>query len=151
MLSAVEFDDELLLPACEISENGTDRMLADETMPAKMAVAQLCPQQALWFRAGAAQLAGLDGRVRLLALGPHPALRATLSRKRKRGRGAGLGERFGHRLLHAREGEFGAGFDAGGPAGGDGFDAGIKVHALRAVDGVVAEDGAFPAAEGVVG
>ena len=44
-----------------------------------------------------------------------------------------------------------AGADAGGPAGGDGLEAGVEADAFGAVDGVVAEEGALPSAEGVEG
>src|SRR5580658_1367960 len=44
-----------------------------------------------------------------------------------------------------------AGADAGGPAGGDGLEAGVKADAFGTVDGVVAEEGTLPSAEGVEG
>jgi len=44
-----------------------------------------------------------------------------------------------------------AGADAGGPAGRDGFQAGVEADAFGAVDGVVAEEGTLPSAEAVEG
>src|SRR4029077_12031295 len=46
---------------------------------------------------------------------------------------------------------FGAGADAGGPAGGYGFEAGVEAHAFHAVHRHVAEQGALPAAKAVEG
>ena len=44
---------------------------------------------------------------------------------------------------------FGAGADAGGPAGGYGLEAGVEAHAVHAVHRRVAEEGALPAAKAV--
>src|ERR1700716_3153800 len=44
-----------------------------------------------------------------------------------------------------------AGANAGGPARGYGFEAGVEADSFGAVDGVVAEEGALPAAEAVEG
>src|ERR1700689_634579 len=74
--------------------------------------------------------------------------------------GGGVPERtrsgtYPHRsqCLSAEGGHAGvyAGADAGGPAGGDGFEPGVEADAFGAVDGVVAEEGALPAAEAVEG
>src|SRR6202011_3427395 len=54
----------------------------------------------------------------------------------------------GH-LPHRRHDVFGAGADAGGPAGGDGLEAGVEAHAFHAVHRHVAEQGALPAAKAV--
>src|SRR5665213_1353584 len=43
------------------------------------------------------------------------------------------------------------GADAGGPACGDGLDAGVEADAFGAVDGMVAEEGALPSPEAVEG
>jgi hypothetical protein len=55
------------------------------------------------------------------------------------------------RLAEGRHGGVYAGADAGGPAGGYGFQAGVEADAFRTVDGVVAEEGALPSAEAVEG
>ena len=47
--------------------------------------------------------------------------------------------------------EFGAGLDAGGPAGGYGLLLRVEAHAFHAVGVVIAEEGALPAAEAVEG
>src|SRR5580704_18804581 len=52
---------------------------------------------------------------------------------------------------HCRHDVFGAGADAGGPAGGYGFEAGVEAHAFHAVHRHVAEQGALPATETVEG
>src|SRR6266567_7492427 len=57
--------------------------------------------------------------------------------------GLGLAE-GGHRGVYA-------GADACGPAGSDGLNAGVEADAFGAVDGVVAEERALPAAEAVEG
>src|SRR5438477_9208020 len=48
---------------------------------------------------------------------------------------------------HCRHHVFGAGADAGGPAGGDGLEARVEAHAFHAVHRHVAEERALPAAE----
>ena len=50
-------------------------------------------------------------------------------------------------LLQTREIELGAFADAGRPAGGDGFEPRVEAHALGAVDRVIAEQRALPAAD----
>src|SRR5882757_9731549 len=50
---------------------------------------------------------------------------------------------------HRRHDVFGAGADAGGPAGGHRLEAGVEAHAFGAVDRHVAEEGALPAAKAV--
>src|ERR1700761_237348 len=57
----------------------------------------------------------------------------------------------GRKLAEGGHGGVDAGADAGGPAGGYGFEAGVEADAFGAVDGVVAEEGALPSAEGVEG
>src|ERR1700752_1909936 len=51
-------------------------------------------------------------------------------------------------LIHCRDDEFGAIFDAGRPAGRDGLDLRVELDRRRAVLVEVAEAGALPAAEG---
>src|SRR5689334_14831772 len=55
------------------------------------------------------------------------------------------------RSAHGRHDEFGAGADAGRPAGGDRLQPGVEAHTLGAVHVMVAEEGALPAAEAVEG
>src|ERR1700756_3078189 len=54
-------------------------------------------------------------------------------------------------LIHCGDDEFGTFFDAGRPPGRDGLDLGVELDRRRAVLVEVAEAGALPAAEGVVG
>src|ERR1700757_3356189 len=53
--------------------------------------------------------------------------------------------------IHCRDDEFGTFFDAGRPPRRDGLDLGVELDRRRAVLVEVAETGALPAAEGVVG
>src|ERR1700730_10161468 len=53
------------------------------------------------------------------------------------------------RSAHRRHHVFGAGADAGGPARGHCFEAGVEAHALGAVHRRVAKEGALPAAKAV--
>ncbi len=67
-----------------------------------------------------------------------------LSKTAKQSLSSGLLAEGGHGGVYS-------GADAGGPAGGYGFQAGVEAHAFGAVDGVVAEEGALPASEAVEG
>src|SRR5437773_8643112 len=55
------------------------------------------------------------------------------------------------RLLHRRDDELGAFLGAGRPARRDGLGLGIEAHRIRPVLVEIAEAGALPAAEGVIG
>src|SRR5215475_14547870 len=58
---------------------------------------------------------------------------------------------FSHRSLHRRDDELGALLDAGRPARRHGLGLGVKADRIRPVLVEVAEAGALPAAEGVIG